>query len=201
MGNTVIRKIWKIILIIFCIVGATILLSLLQYLLYYRNNPQRLGYEWQGEGRLLFEDGSECSEKVPVKIKGVYFDHGMFYQNKNSVYFDLKFNKKRSYSGYYYMADMSLLASEYTGEGSKAEKNTFHLPYAHYALKESWTFIFSVDDVSDITKSGTKGQKGILIVTNQESQTPAEAIEKALQKSEEVNRQDAAAMWKKYLGQ
>ena len=150
---------------------------------------------------MLTKNGSECSEKVPVKVDGFCFDHEMFYQNKNSLYFDLGFNEKRSYDGYYYMADMRVQAAENTGEGVKAQKNIFHLPYADYTPKDSWTFIFSVNDVSEITKSGKRGQKGILIVTNQESQTPAEAIEKALQKWESLNREDPNIIWEKYITQ
>ena len=69
----------------------------------------------------MFEGGSECSEKVLVKVESFYFDHIMFYQNKNSLYFALEFNEKRFYDVDYYVADMRERATELTGEGGEAD--------------------------------------------------------------------------------
>lgn len=199
--NQIMKKVWKILLIILVIAAGTVLLNIMWYLLYYRNHYSRYKFEWRGEGKLLLEGGGEYEESIPLRLDGVYFDHEIFYPDKDSLWLQADCNGNVFFDGFYYIGNMEGFAPDLLEPEDRVilEEYNGRLAYADFQSKEQWAYIFYMTDISQIINNGESGQKGLLVVTSQDSSDPEEVVQKAIRKSEIIERVRTEPIWEAYI--
>jgi len=135
------KKVWKILLIVLGIASVTVLLTLMWHLLYYRTHYSSSKFAYNGNGRLLLEGGGEYDECISVKLEGNYFDHKMFYPDKDSIWVKADCNGRAVFDGYYYAGNMGDYAPDLMDPEDNAvlEEYNGRLAYADYRDKaDKW---------------------------------------------------------------
>jgi len=195
------KKVWKILLIVLGIASVTVLLTLMWHLLYYRTHYSSSKFAYNGNGRLLLEGGGEYDECISVKLEGNYFDHKMFYPDKDSIWVKADCNGRAVFDGYYYAGNMGDYAPDLMDPEDNAvlEEYNGRLAYADYRDKEQWELIFYLTDVSQIAENGKPGQKGLLVLASQDLFRPEEVVQKAILQSEKTERIRTEPVWENYI--